>query len=78
MKLVEALIPASVAKKPLTSFSTIGPECPFCEAMWATDEASYFDENGFDLKCEECGTEFRVTPSCSWMWRSVMTKKGDK
>lgn len=44
-----------------------GPECPFCGVVARPDEASYFDERGFDLECD-CGGRFHVQPECSWQW----------
>lgn len=50
------------------SWSTEGPVCPGCGQMWRPDEASYFDERGFELECDECGLVFTVQPTASWSW----------
>lgn len=54
----------------LAGFSTEGPVCPCCNSLWLVDEASYFNENGYDLQCDECGTAFSVQPAASWSWTS--------
>jgi hypothetical protein len=50
------------------SWSAEGPLCPGCGAKWRADEASYFNENGFELECDECDLVFVVQPVCSWSW----------
>ena len=57
--------------RPKTAYSTDGIECPFCGHTFMPDEASYFDESGYDFKCDECEGVFRVEPQCSWAFRSA-------
>jgi uncharacterized Zn finger protein len=58
--------------------STEGPVCPWCSALWTTDEAFYFDENGYELECDECGAVFAVEPCASWSWTSHLIVKKRK
>jgi hypothetical protein len=47
-----------------------GPRCPFCGQQWTADDAIYFDEDGFDADCDECGNEIRVDPIISVAWKT--------
>lgn len=58
----------------MKGFSTEGPVCPTCEAKWTCDEPYYYNENGFTLECDECGTVFSVQPVSSWSWTSRKIK----
>lgn len=60
----------AVTKQVKRAYSTQGPVCPFCERMFTPDENYYFDENGYDLDCDECGGVFHVRPDASWSWSS--------
>jgi hypothetical protein len=66
------MLKETVAKDtdPLEGFSTEGPVCPCCGSQRTPDEASYYDESGFELECDECGTAFTVQPFASWSWTS--------
>jgi hypothetical protein len=50
--------------------STVGPVCPECGEIWPLDEAHYYDEKGYALSCDQCGTAFAVEPAASWSWTS--------
>lgn len=62
----------------LKGFSTEGPICPCCDAKWVLDEAFYYDENGYALRCDECDATFSVQPVATWSWTSrLLVKKDD-
>lgn len=50
------------------AFSTRGPACPYCLHLQMIDEASFYDESGYELDCSECCRKFIVQPNCSWTW----------
>ena len=58
-----------------------GPRCPNpkCHRQYTATgcDPCYFDENGFEEECDECGTNFFVQPiiSVSWRTSSIPTKK---
>ena len=54
----------------LSTFNENGPEYPECGAVPLPDEASYFNESGYEIECDACGISYEVTPLCSWMWRT--------
>jgi transcription elongation factor Elf1 len=61
-----------------SSFSHEGPECPGCGHTWKLDESCYFDENGYELHCDECETDFSVQPHALWSWTGRKITEEDK
>lgn len=51
-----------------------GPVCPQCKTLFTPEEPYYFNAYGYDLKCDECDTEFSVYPSCEWSWETIPKK----
>ena len=47
--------------------STDGPVCPSCGAKTCVDEASYYDERGYEIECD-CGLTFEVEAFSEWSW----------
>lgn len=51
------------------TYSTEGPQCPYCERQYTADESFYYDEQNYtEQECDECGKRFqvRVFHSTSW------------
>jgi DNA-directed RNA polymerase subunit RPC12/RpoP len=53
-----------------TVYSTDGIKCPCCGYTETPDEASYYDQGGYDFECSECEAKFTVVPYASWSWTS--------
>jgi Zn ribbon nucleic-acid-binding protein len=51
-----------------TQYSTAGPVCPHCEALFTPDENFYYDEAGYKLECFDCGATFKVQPYTETSW----------
>jgi len=56
-----------------STYSTCGPECPYCGNKNAPDERHYFDEDTTELDCQKCEKTFRVDVcnSTSWACRAL-------
>ena len=55
------------------TYSTEGPQCPYCERQFTADEPFYYDERLCDkLECDECGRAFKVEVSHSTSWTCEM------
>ena len=48
-----------------------GPKCPFCGIVWTADEPQYYDENGWEDECSECGNQIRIEPIISVSWKTL-------
>jgi len=48
-----------------------GPKCPFCGTVWTADDPMYYDEDGFEDECSECGNHIRIEPILSAAWRTL-------
>lgn len=44
-----------------STYSSEGPECPYCGFVFTPDEGHYFDENRYtEDTCPECEKKFKV------------------
>ncbi len=51
------------------TYSTEGPECPYCGRQYTADEPGYFDEQGYtEETCDSCGETFDVSVYHSVSW----------
>lgn len=51
------------------TFSTEGPQCPYCERQFTADESFYYDEGRYDQEeCDNCGHKFKVNVCNSTTW----------
>lgn len=58
------------------TYSTSGPECPYCGRQYTPDEAYYYDESNFtEQECDGCEKTFKVEVcnSTSWTCRPIDT-----
>lgn len=49
--------------------------CPYCHHAFSPDEGSYYDQNGYELDCDECHEVFIVQPQCLWSWSTKKTPR---
>lgn len=54
--------------RPTFSYSTEGPECPYCETQFTADDSSFYDENYTEDTCPECGETFLVEVHVETSW----------
>lgn len=60
------------------TYSTEGPECPYCGFTFTPDEPHYFDETGYtEDECPECEKKFQVSVSHSTSWLCVPIGDGE-
>ena len=59
------------------TYSTEGPMCPGCGAETCADEASYYDERGYEIECD-CGLTFEVEPFSAWSWTGRALSRKEK
>ena len=52
-----------------------GPECPFCKTIVTADAPIFYEENGFQIDCDECGKKYQVWPNISVSWRTEAVKE---
>jgi transcription elongation factor Elf1 len=50
------------------TYSTDGPQCPYCNREFVPDEGFYYDSNLAELDCDECGKAFKVEVYHSVSW----------
>lgn len=51
------------------TYSTDGPECPYCGRKYTPDEAHYYDEARYtEQECDECEKTFKVEVYNSTSW----------
>ena len=50
------------------TYSTEGPQCPYCGRQYTADESGYYDENYTSQECDECGNTFSVQVYTSTSW----------
>lgn len=51
------------------TYSTEGPQCPYCERQYTADDAGYYDEQNYtEETCDECGKTFDVEVYHSVSW----------
>ena len=56
-------------KYPSETYSTEGPQCPYCERQFTADEPHYFDEMNYrEETCDECGKKFEVDVCSTVAW----------
>jgi hypothetical protein len=55
-----------------------GPRCPFCKTQWTADDPVYYDENGFEDECSECGNIIRIVPTISVSWTTTPIRWTDE
>ena len=55
------------------TYSTIGPVCPYCEHVHATDAAPIYNEKPTDFQCERCSKEshMEVYHPTSWACQEI-------
>lgn len=51
-----------------SDFSNVGPKCPHCGYVQTPDENFYFNQDGYDLDCADCGGWFEVRPEIAVSW----------
>lgn len=52
-----------------TTFSTEGPQCPYCKRQFTADDPGFFDEAGYvQERCDECDKLFSVSVHTSTSW----------
>lgn len=57
------------------TYSTDGPECPYCGRAFTPDEPYYYDEKLTEMDCDECGKKFKVEVSHSVSWTTRKMEK---
>jgi hypothetical protein len=60
------------------TYSTEGPQCPYCGRQFTADEGHYFDDNRYtEDECDECGKKFTVEVNhrTSWACQPIEEKK---
>jgi hypothetical protein len=51
------------------TYSSEGPQCPYCGRQFTADEGHYFDESNYtEDDCDECGKKFSVSVHTSVAW----------
>ena len=45
-----------------------GPICPWCGQEWTADDALYYDEDGFEEDCSNCGKPIHIQPVITTAW----------
>lgn len=58
------------------TYSSEGPECPYCHRQYTADEPHYFNETNYTREtCDECGKTFRVQvhTTVSWLCEPIDT-----
>ena len=51
------------------TYSTEGPQCPYCDRQYTADDAGYYDESGYtEETCDNCGKTFDVSVYHSVSW----------
>jgi|GEM_PF-3337308 len=51
------------------TYSTSGPECPYCGRQYTPDEPHYYDESNYtEQECDDCGNTFMVEVYHSTSW----------
>jgi hypothetical protein len=54
---------------PDTTYSSEGPECPYCGRQFTADEPFYYDEKQFtEAQCDECNRLFKVSVHIITSW----------
>lgn len=51
------------------TYSTEGPQCPYCGRQYVADEPDYYDEERYtEETCDECNKTFDVEVDTSTSW----------
>jgi DNA-directed RNA polymerase subunit RPC12/RpoP len=50
------------------TYSTEGPQCPYCGRQFTADDASYYQPSYTEDKCDECGKTFEVGVDTVTTW----------
>jgi hypothetical protein len=51
------------------TYSSEGPQCPYCDRQYTADEPHYYDETGYtEDECDSCGGKFTVCVHVSVAW----------
>lgn len=60
------------------TYSTEGPQCPYCERQYTADEPHYYDKMGFTQDvCDACGGAFSVQVYTSTSWTCEPMEGGE-
>jgi ribosomal protein L37AE/L43A len=51
------------------TYSTDGPQCPYCGRQYTADESHYYDEMNYTEEvCDECDKKFSVSVCSTVAW----------
>jgi hypothetical protein len=50
------------------TFSSEGPQCPYCECQITADESFYYDSSYDEEECPHCGKTFKVMVNTETTW----------
>lgn len=51
------------------TYSTEGPQCPYCGRQYTANDASYYDESNYtSQECDGCGKTFSVEVFTQTSW----------
>jgi ribosomal protein L37AE/L43A len=51
------------------TYSTEGPQCPYCRRQYTADDPVYFDEMGYTREtCDVCSKTFKVSVFTQTSW----------
>jgi transposase-like protein len=51
------------------TWSSDGPQCPYCGRQYTADESHYYDEQNYtEEDCDSCGKKFAVEVHTSVYW----------
>lgn len=60
------------------TYSTAGPQCPYCGFQFTADEAIYFDEQRYtEDRCPDCDSPFNVSVYTETSWTCSRPETGD-
>lgn len=58
------------------TYSTEGPQCPYCERQFTADDPGYFDENNYNQeRCDQCNKLFTVSVETTTSWTCEPTEQ---
>lgn len=61
----------------MSTYSTIGPECPYCGDIVTTDDPAYFSTEYVTDTCVSCGKTFNVEVNHTTSWSCEEIEEDD-
>lgn len=60
------------------TFSSEGPQCPYCGSQFTADEGFFYDESQYvEDECSDCGKKFKVEVNNSTSWTCMKIEEGE-